>query len=170
MPLVLDADGLTLLSRWPRWWERLPKETILTPHPGEMSRLSGQSEDRDRIAWAVRSATTWGTVVVLKGAYTVIARPDGSAAVLPFATPALATAGTGDVLAGAVLGLLGQALAPARAALVAAFAHGTAGDLVEAEIGPGGVLAEEVATALPRAIEIIRKSAGRPLSEPSNGW
>src|SRR5437763_1284830 len=83
--------------------EQLPENTILTPHPGEMSRLTGGANGDDRIGLAAASARSWRCVVVLKGAYTVVARPDGRACLLPFANPALATAGTGDVLAGAIL-------------------------------------------------------------------
>jgi hydroxyethylthiazole kinase-like uncharacterized protein yjeF len=168
--LVLDADALTLISQWPRWWERLPHPVILTPHPGEMARLTGGEEDRDRIALARRSAAAWNAVLVLKGAYTVVARPDGRAAVLPFATSALATAGTGDVLAGAIVGLLAQGRPAADAALAGAFVHGTAGEALAADVGSAGALAGDLARALPRAIRMVRASSDRLLPPQGVGW
>ncbi|HEX5415271.1 MAG TPA: NAD(P)H-hydrate dehydratase, partial [Chloroflexota bacterium] len=95
---------------------------------------------------------------ILKGAYSVLATPDGVVVVLPFANPALATAGTGDVLAGCLLGLLGQGLAPFDAAVAAGFLHGAAGELVRGRIGPSGVLASDVARALPEARRVVREA------------
>lgn len=158
-PLVIDADALTLLSAWPRWWERLAPETILTPHAGEMARLVGAQSSEDRLDLARHSAATWGTVVVFKGAYSIVADPAGRLVVLPFANPALATAGTGDVLAGTILGLLGQGLDPFDAAVVGGFVHGTAGQIVQRRIGPAGALAHDLAAALPAALREIRETA-----------
>jgi NAD(P)H-hydrate epimerase len=169
-PCVIDADALTLLATHDRWWELLPEETVLTPHPGEMSRLTGQSEAVDRIEWARSSATAWTVTLVLKGAYSVVARSDGQAVVLPFANPALASAGTGDVLAGAILGLLGQRLAPPAAALAGAFVHGVAGDIIRRESGPSGGLAGELADNLPRSMQLVRDSRQRSLFGGTAGW
>jgi NAD(P)H-hydrate epimerase len=149
-PLVVDADGLKLLAQIPGWAGLLPPGAILTPHPGEMAILTGLTKEAiqaDRIEVAERYAKEWGHVVVLKGAYTVVASPNGLTAVIPVATPALARAGTGDVLAGVILGLRAQGVDAFRAAaagawlhaqagLLAAVAHGTtasviAGDLIE---------------------------------------
>ena len=165
MPVVFDADALTLLSRRERWWETLPDQSILTPHPGEMARLVGSASDGDRIQRAAMAAQTWRVVLVAKGAYSVVANPDGSATVLPFANPALATAGTGDVLAGAILGLLGQHLSPERAALAGGYVHGMAGEVVARRFGPAGGLATDLANALPEALDVIR-----PLSPAWSGW
>ncbi len=129
-PLVIDADGLNLLAQIEDWPRLLPPNTILTPHPGEFARLSGLSTEEiqaDRITMAQQGAANWNAVVVLKGAFTVIAAPDGRTAVLPFATAALAKAGTGDVLAGAISGLLAQGLNPYDAAVAGAWLHGIAG-------------------------------------------
>ncbi|HUX86920.1 MAG TPA: NAD(P)H-hydrate dehydratase [Chloroflexota bacterium] len=156
-PVVLDADALTLLSQHEQWWKLLPARTVMTPHPGEMARLIGGAMPRDRIGTAVDSAKAWSTNLVLKGAYSVVARPDGSAFVLPFANSALATAGTGDVLAGTILGLLAQGLSPADAALTGAFAHGTAGALLRARFGPAGGLASDLADLLPNALNVIKQ-------------
>ena len=107
-PLLIDADGLNLLSELDDWWKLLPGGTIITPHPGEMGRLA-RMETRDILAdrWkiAAAKASEWNVILVLKGAHTLIAAPDGRVAVLPFKTDALSTAGTGDVLAGIITGL-----------------------------------------------------------------
>ncbi len=151
-PIVVDADGLKLLARLEDWPRRLPGPAVLTPHPGEMAVLTGLST-RDiqsrRIEVAERYAREWGHVVVLKGAGTVIAAPDGRTAVLPVATPALARAGTGDVLAGAIAGLLAQGLPPYEAALAGAWLHAAAG-LAAAEVlgSTAAVLAGDVLDAL----------------------
>ena len=155
-PTVVDADGLKLLVKVEGWPARLPAAAVLTPHPGEMSVLTGEAVadiQADRIGTARRWAETWGHVVVLKGAFTVVAAPGGEAMVLPFATPALARAGTGDVLAGAIVGLLAQGLPAFEAAVLAAFMHARAGEIAAAGLGTSAsVLASEVADALPEAI------------------
>jgi hydroxyethylthiazole kinase-like uncharacterized protein yjeF len=163
-PLVVDADGLNALAQLDaeEWWRRLPTPSVLTPHPGEMARLMGVKTaevqaDRPRIAKEM--AAEWGHVVLLKGAYTVVAAPDGRAVILPFATPALATAGSGDVLAGAIVGLLAQGLTPFDAALTGAYLHGLAGSRVNQEIGSAGAVASDL---LPRLPEVLRAVAGRP--------
>lgn len=129
-PLVLDADGLKLLARLPDWPTLLPPESILTPHPGEMAILTGLDKDAiqtDRVNVACRFAKEWNQVIVLKGAITVVAAPDGRAAVIPVATSALAKAGTGDVLAGVIAGLRAQGMNAFESAAVGAWLHGQAG-------------------------------------------
>ena len=104
-PTVVDADGLRLLAQLPEWYLRLPELSVLTPHPGEMSFLTGLSIDEiqsDRINVASRFAVEWGHIVVLKGAFTVVCTPEGNVTVNPFANTALACEGTGDVLAGLI--------------------------------------------------------------------
>lgn len=161
-PLVIDADGLNLLSGIDDWPALLPAGTILTPHPGEMSRLTGLDRDQvqaDRIGIATEKARAWNCVVVLKGAHTVIAAPDGRAAVLPFVEPALATAGTGDVLAGAIVGLLGQGLPPFDAALVAGYVHGLAGKYAaRRHKNARSVTAGDVLAALPEALSTVESA------------
>jgi NAD(P)H-hydrate epimerase len=161
-PLVADADALNVLADIDGWAERLPRPSILTPHPGEMARLmkleDKSSISEDRISVARRMAAEWGHVVILKGAFTVIAHPEGQAIVLPFANPALATAGSGDVLAGAIVGLLAQGLAPFEAAVCGAFLHALAGEIARREIGEAGVVAGDVLARLPAAIRITSKS------------
>ncbi len=109
-PLVLDADALTLMAGIPKWQKLIPSGSILTPHPGEMATLTGLTVEEiqaNRTAVAIQYAGEWNCVVVLKGAFTVIAEPKGTCSVIPVATSALATAGTGDVLTGIIGGLIG---------------------------------------------------------------
>lgn len=154
--LIVDADGLRLLAELEGWPALLPAGTILTPHPGEMAALTGLDTatiqaNREGVArdWALQ----WGHIVVLKGAHTVVAAPDGRAWVLPYATAALAKAGTGDVLAGAIAGLCAQGVPPAEASVLAGTLHGRAGVLAAGEAGStAGVLAGDVARHLPAAI------------------
>ncbi len=154
--LVVDADGLKLLAQNEGWAAKLPKFTVLTPHPGEMAVLTGLDKiviEADRIGTAQKYAAEWGHIVVLKGAYTVVAAPDGRTTVQPFATAALARAGTGDVLAGAIAGLLAQGLAPYDAAVAAAFLHGLAGGLAAQSLGStAAVLATDVLEGLIEAL------------------
>jgi NAD(P)H-hydrate epimerase len=129
-PFVFDADGLKLLAKLPNWFRLLPAPAILTPHPGEMSELTGLTVEKiqkDRLAIAEKYAAEWGHVVVLKGAFTVIAAPDGRTTTIPVATPALAHAGTGDVLAGLITGLRAQGLEAYEAARLGAWVHAQAG-------------------------------------------
>ncbi|HET7010096.1 MAG TPA: NAD(P)H-hydrate dehydratase [Anaerolineales bacterium] len=162
-PLVVDADGLRLLASLPDWPKKLPSRTILTPHPGEMAALTGQSLESlqlDRLASARGWAAEWGHIVVLKGAHTVVAEPDGRTAVLPFATAALARAGTGDVLAGAIAGLRAQGLEAYESALLGSYLHGRAGEIAAMRAGaPDGVLAGDVAALLPESIRELRGDA-----------
>ena len=160
-PLVVDADALNALAAADRWWTGLPPGTILTPHPGEMARLMGGSLDAADIQShredvCRRMAGEWGVVVVLKGAFTLVAEPGGRQMVIPFANAGLATAGSGDVLAGAIAGLRAQGRDPFEAAVTGAFVHGLAGELVRAEMGDMGMLAGDVALRLPYALRQIR--------------
>lgn len=158
-PLVIDADGLNALASVHDWAARLPPGTVLTPHPGEMARLLGttvEAVQADRLGAAMRAAQQWRAVVVLKGAATVIADAEGGAAVAPFANPALASGGTGDVLAGAIAGLLAQGLSPAAAARAGVYLHGVAGELARRELGAAGVVAGDLLTRLPRAQQLLR--------------
>lgn len=156
--LVLDADGLNAVAALNNSLDFLPKNSILTPHPGEMSRLTGLSTaeiNADRWGVARRFAREWGQIVVLKGAFTVLAHPDGALAVSPFAEPALATAGSGDVLAGCIVGLLAQGLAPWDAARAGVYLHALAGRLAAKAIGPA-LLASDISAQLPRALAMLR--------------
>ncbi len=154
-PAVIDADGLNALASEEGWWERLGREAVLTPHPGEMSRLMGASTKEiqgDRIGMAREAAKRWGKTVVLKGAHTVVARADGRAVVSPFANPGLASAGTGDVLAGAIAGLIVQGLGVWEAALAGVYLHGVAGEVGREEIGEAGLVASDLLVRLAGAV------------------
>jgi len=156
-PLVVDADGLNLLARMEGWPARLPSGTVLTPHPGEMARLMGCSVaevQADRVGVARRGAREWGHVVVLKGAFTVVAGPDGRTVLEPFANPALATGGTGDVLAGIIVALRAQGLGPFEAAAAGAYLHGLAGELAR-RLGPAGVAAGDLLPLVPEAMALL---------------
>ena len=160
-PTVVDADGLNFLARsqQPGWWEKFPSQAIVTPHPGEIGRLMGGSIEavqEDRIAKATESAVRWNKVTVLKGPYTVVAFPSGQVMLSPFANPGLATAGTGDVLAGAIAGLLAQGLSLEVAAALGVYVHALAGEKVRDDLGETGMLASDLLVALPRAIKGLR--------------
>ena len=162
-PTVVDADGLNTLARTERWWKRFSDTAILTPHPGEMARLTGMSTGQvqaDRIGVAVESAARWNKIVVLKGAHTVIAYPDGRAMVSPFANPGLATAGTGDVLAGSIAGLLSQGVSLEDAAALGVYLHGLAGECVRSRMGDTGMVASDLLPELPLAIKAMREGDG----------
>ena len=152
--MVVDGGGLNLLSRAGEWWSDVKRPLVLTPHPGEFARLTGsaagESDDERRVA-ALAAAARYGAVVVLKGARTVVAAPDGSGAIASFANAALATAGTGDVLAGTIGALLAQGLAPFDAARLGVYLHGRAGELVSQRVGDAGLLASDLTSALPVA-------------------
>jgi NAD(P)H-hydrate epimerase len=159
-PLVMDADALKLLTRIANWPDRLPPRSVLTPHPGEMSVLTGiqigniQSE---RLELARRMSKEWNQVLILKGAFSVVSAPDGEIAMIPIASPALARAGTGDVLAGLVAGLLAQGVPAFEAAAAGAWIHAQAGMWAAREIGnSASVLAGDVLNAVSQVISELQ--------------
>jgi len=157
--VVIDADGLNNLSKVEGWWKELAAPAVITPHPGELSRLTGlpvEEIQSDRLAVARGYAGEWGVTVVLKGANTVVAAADGRARLSPFANPGLASGGTGDVLAGAIAGLIAQGMEPYEAACLGVYLHGLAGERVWAELGDAGMIAGDLLVALPRAIKELR--------------
>jgi len=158
-PSVIDADGLNALADRPNWWKYLRGLNVLTPHPGEMARLVGckvNEVEADRVGAAQEMARRWKQVVTLKGAYTIVAAPEGQTVIIPFANPGLATAGSGDVLAGAIVGFLAQGLSPFAAAITGAYIHGLAGNLVREETGAAGMVAGDLLPMLPQAITRLR--------------
>lgn len=163
-PSVVDADGLNALAGAARWWRETSAPLVLTPHPGEFARLTGTpapdaGDDAGREAAAVEAAVRWGHVVVLKGARTVVAAPDAAVLLSTIATPALATAGSGDVLSGAIGAFLAAGLSPLEAAGCGVGIHAAAGLLAEERIGVAGALAGEIAGLLP---EVRRLISGPP--------
>jgi NAD(P)H-hydrate epimerase len=156
--VVIDADALNALAKLPDWPRLLPPVAVLTPHPGEMSRLMGVPVADIQAARAqatMDASAAWGVAVVLKGSNTVIAAPDGRVQLAPFANAALATAGTGDVLAGIIGGLAAQGVSPFEAAVLGVYLHGKAGETLADEMGSAGVLAGDVADAIPRVLKLL---------------
>jgi NAD(P)H-hydrate epimerase len=157
VPVVLDADGLFLLS--PADERTFPARCVVTPHPGEMARLLGTQVsvvESNRLETARSAAARWGCVVVLKGPATVIAAPDGRTAINSSGSPALATGGTGDVLTGMVASCLARGLDPYAAASAAVFLHGAAGEVVGERHGAPGAVAGDVVAAIPEALRRLR--------------
>lgn len=152
-PLVIDADGLKLLARIQGWPEKLPPSTVLTPHPGEMAvltELDVADIQADRVGIAEKYAKEWNHVVVLKGAFTVIAGPDGRTMIVPVASPALARAGSGDVLAGLIVGLRAQGVEAFEAAAAGAWIHAQAGLLAMEYLGSAAsVIAGDMVATIP---------------------
>ncbi len=154
---VIDADGLNILSSIPRWWRRFPG-AVVTPHPGEMARLTGQTVrevECGRIGVSRGARDLWDTNVLLKGAYSIITG-DSKTMINPFANPALATAGTGDVLGGIVASLVAQGLMGFEAAVVGAYLHGTAGEDVREVMGDAGSAASDLLKHIPPVIKRLR--------------
>ena len=155
--------GLNNIAKVERWWEMLGVPAVITPHPGELSRLAGietAEMQRDRLAAARKCAAEWGLTVVLKGANTIVAAADGRARLSPFANPGLASGGTGDVLAGAITGLIAQGVEPFEAASLGVYLHGLAAELVRRELGTRGCW-RGTWRRLPRAIKELRGDSVR---------
>lgn len=160
-PVVVDADALNALADGARWWQGMRASLVLTPHPGEFARLIGAEtpagdDDEARSAAAAAAALRWDQVVVLKGAHSVIAAPGGELLRSDVATPALATAGSGDVLAGVIGAFLAAGSPGFEAAACGVAVHGAAGLLAAERIGSAGAMARDVAGLLPEAIAQLR--------------
>ncbi|UXP32848.1 NAD(P)H-hydrate dehydratase [Reichenbachiella agarivorans] len=129
-PMVLDADALNILSQNPSWLEFIPKDSVLTPHPGEFKRLVGQwQDDYHRLDLQKALAKQYSIYVLVKGAHTTIACPDGTVFFNSTGNPGMATAGSGDVLTGMITSFLGQGYSSLEAVLIACYVHGLAGDI-----------------------------------------
>ena len=158
-PLVLDADALNALADARHVLPRLGASRVLTPHPGEMARLTGRPTSEvqaDRHQVAGLAAREWGAIVVLKGARTIVASPDGRMSEDPHEVPALATGGTGDVLAGLIAGLMAQGSDPFTAAVTGVYVHAEAGRRLQALQGPAGLLASELLPEIPLVMKAMR--------------
>lgn len=154
-PMVIDGGGLSLLAQISGWSVSVPRNCVLTPHPGEFANLTGAevpASDAKRLERCVEAARRFSQVVVLKGARTVIASPDKRVAVAPFANPVLATAGSGDVLAGLIGALLAQGLERFDAACLGVYLHGMAGERISERLGDAGLIASD----LPYEIAVAR--------------
>ena len=154
--LVIDADGLNNLSALEHWWTLLPAGTVITPHPGEMGRLCNgikvSGGNFERLELARSKAREWNVNLLLKGACTIIAEPQGRTRLNYYGEPGLATAGTGDVLAGMIAGFLAQGMQPFDAAGAATYIHTAAAEIVTNEIGHAGLLASDLLAQIPRAM------------------
>lgn len=163
LPIVLDADALNHVAVEPSVVRSARSPVVLTPHPGEAARLLGRATpdvQSDRLGSARQLAADSGAVVVLKGARTVVAAPDGRAALNPTGNPGMATGGTGDVLCGLIAALLAQGLDAFDAACVGAYVHGRAGDLARARRGERGMTAGDVVQHLPDAFQDLGGNVG----------
>ncbi len=181
-PAVLDAEALRSLATVGRWWERVARACVLTPHPGEFARLRAGSgldpsadgdlvaDDAARAAAARAAATAWGQVVVLKGARTVVADAGGAVAVAPFENPGLATGGTGDVLAGTIGALLAQGLEPFAAARLGVYLHGLAGEEIRERLGDAGLLAGDLPDRIPLGWRRLAAVAARLRGDKRAGF
>ncbi len=156
IPMVLDADVLNILSTHPEWLELLHSETILTPHPGEFRRLFGNSANSwERLQLLREKAVKHQIIIILKGAYTAVALPSGKVFFNPTGNPGMATAGSGDVLTGIILGFLAQGSTPADAAKAAVFLHGLAGDLAVSEKSMPAMVASDIINQIGNAYKSI---------------
>ncbi len=152
---MIDADGLNCLADATQLLQKAMAPCVITPHPGEMARLAGISVPEvqsDRIGCARNFARRFGIHVVLKGAATVIAFPDGEVFINPTGNAGMASGGMGDVLTGIIAGFISQGLSPGSAALAGAYLHGAAADHLARTKGPYGFLAEEVMAGIPSEI------------------
>lgn len=158
VPLVLDADGLNLLSKHPEWYELLPQGSILTPHPKEFDRLVGTSENAyERHLKQLEFAKRYKVIVVLKGAYTGIAAPEGGYWFNTTGNPGMATGGSGDVLTGMITGLLAQGLTPIDAAKAGVYLHGLSGDLAVRESDEEALIAGDLIACLGAAFKELKR-------------
>jgi hydroxyethylthiazole kinase-like uncharacterized protein yjeF len=159
-PLVIDADGLNALADSRRSKGKLAPNRVLTPHPGELARLAGKTAEAinaDRTGAARKAAREWGAIVVLKGAHTIVAHPDGRTSEDPHEVPALATGGTGDVLSGIIGGLIAQGSEPYAAAVTGVYVHAAAGRRIAHRLGDSGLLAGDLLPEIPLVMNVLRQ-------------
>ena len=157
-PLLIDADGLNCIAQRPMILDMIPPMSVITPHAGEFDRLFGEHLSHEaRIVTAMQKAQTYNIVILLKGHYTTIVRPDHRLFFTASGTPALATPGSGDVLTGIITGLLAQGYSPDLAATLGAYIHGYAGSLAAEIHGEYGVLASDVADCVGMALRDIMR-------------
>ncbi len=162
-PCVIDADALNALAGHTKILRTCQSTPVLTPHPGEMARLIGagnaQGINADRLSVAQEFAQSYSCVLVLKGARTIVAGPDGHAAICPTGNPGMATAGMGDVLTGMISGFLAQGLSAWQAANAGVYLHGLAGDLAAQNLGQAGLMARDLLNCIPQAIVTVQQHA-----------
>ncbi|OBW63038.1 MAG: carbohydrate kinase [Dehalococcoides mccartyi] len=160
LKVIIDADALNILSAIPDWWLEYKFDAVLTPHPGEMARLAKTTTEAvqsDRFGLCQKFACKWGKTLILKGAGTIVTSPQGETLCNPAANPVLASAGTGDVLAGIIGGLLGQGVSLFEAAGLGVYLHSLAAEALRSEIGDAGVLASDLLLKLPVVIKGLKQ-------------
>jgi NAD(P)H-hydrate epimerase len=165
LPIVLDADGVNALTGHTDLLTQVKTKLVLTPHPGEMARLLGMTSQKvqsDRLGTTQSFSQRYNVCLVLKGAHTVLANPQGSLFINPTGNQGMASGGTGDVLAGMLGGLISQGLDPLQASKIGVYLHGLAGDLVAAQKGTMGMIAGDLIECIPLAIRKIRNVATKP--------
>ena len=156
MPIIIDADALNLISQNRQLINKLPKGSILTPHPKELERLVGKCQSSfDRLTKAAELARVAQVYIVLKGAYTAIITPTSSFFFNPTGNPGMATGGSGDVLTGVLLALMAQGYNPENACKIGVFAHGLAGDIAQKKLGETGLIASDIINNLPLAFKVL---------------
>jgi len=173
IPIVLDADGLNALPPDPNGIGDIQAPLVLTPHPGELARLRRTTTaaiQANRLTVAQETSTAWKAVVVLKGAHTVIAEPEGTLYINLTGNPGMATAGSGDVLSGMIGALLGQGYTPSMAAQIAVYAHGLAGDLAAAAAGERSLIAGDLVETLCHAFRQLAPAHGGSPTNWEHSW
>jgi ADP-dependent NAD(P)H-hydrate dehydratase / NAD(P)H-hydrate epimerase len=173
IPVVLDADGLNALATEPASVGDIQAPLVLTPHPGELARLRRTTTaeiQANRLPAAQETAGAYKAVVVLKGAHTIVAEPEGRLYINLSGNPGMATAGSGDVLSGMIGALLGQGYTPSVAAQVAVYTHGLAGDLAAAALGERSLIAGDLIEALPSAFRQLERDRGRSPMRWEHAW
>lgn len=172
-PCIIDADGLNCIAENTKVFPKDARNIIITPHPKELSRLldvSTQEIQNDRIQAAMNAATEFGCIVLLKGARSIIADPDGNVYINPTGNPGMATAGAGDVLSGIIGGLLAQGVPPVDAAVAGAYIHGRSGDLAAEELGMASVMAGDLVDTIPDALRSIDEEIQHDLESILSAW
>lgn len=155
-PMVIDADGLNAIAQEKALLNKMPLNSILTPHPKEFERLFGKTaNDYDRIQLALQKAAEYDLYIILKGRYTFIASPDGKGYFNSSGNPGMATGGTGDVLTGIITGLLAQQYTPQHAAILGVYLHGVAGDLAAAYASQPSLIASDLVDFLGQAYQHV---------------
>jgi NAD(P)H-hydrate epimerase len=157
--VVIDADGLNILAENRELLQLIPRGSILTPHPGEFERLVGKwGDDFEKLALLKKLAIDTRSVIILKGAYSSIASPDGNVYFNPTGNPGMATGGSGDVLTGVLVGLVAQGYEPLQACLLGVYLHGLSGDIAALDTGIDSLIASDLVDYLPSAFQSVRKN------------